>query len=86
MKKTYFELKNFILNKIFLRNFLKMKITNDDKAFCLGVNKEGVRCTKALDCARYIPNPTETKTFISFPENYDIKNCEIFINIKNEHQ
>jgi len=86
MKKTYFELKNFILNKMLFGNFMRMKVPNDNKAFCLGVNKEGVRCVKALDCARYMPNPTETKTFVCFPENYDIKTCEIFVSIKTEQE
>jgi hypothetical protein len=84
-KNLFLKILSFLFGKKRTERLFKMQINQDKNVFCLGVNKEGVRCTKALDCSRYIPNPTETKTYVSFPKNYDIKNCEIFSSSKNEH-
>ena len=52
--------------------------------YCLGVNKEGVRCPRASSCTRYIPNESDTVPVINFHENYDIAKCEIYIPIQNQ--
>ena len=74
------QIKNMLTNKkTMLQWFGKMKETNTNReAYCFGFNKEGVRCPRALDCRRYTNKEIETKTYINFPEGYDIKNCEIF--------
>lgn len=89
MKSIFSKIKEILTNQARARYWKRMRLGSDIKkenVNCFGVNKEGVACPRALECARYTPHQIETRTYINFPEDYDIKNCEIYKNINNnEH-
>jgi hypothetical protein len=50
-------------------------------AYCLVVNKEVIHCPRALSCKRYTSEKIKDHEYLDFHENYDIKNCEVFIDV-----
>ena len=87
--ELFLKIKEILTNQARARYWKYMRLSSDIKkenVNCFGVNKEGVACPRALECARYTPHQIETRTYINFPEDYDIKKCEIYKNINNnEH-
>lgn len=79
-------IKNFLTNKKTILEWSRnMNISPENKkAYCLGVNKEGIKCGKALECSRYLPSSIDTEVYVNFPIDYDIKNCEIFSKINDK--
>ena len=69
-----------------LSNFFKTGFKKNEHTivYCMGKNKEGVKCSKALSCARYVPERIKGQEYIEFPEKYPIENCEIFSTIKTQ--
>lgn len=75
------KIKNSLTNKKTLLQWFSGTrfMEKHQKVYCMGVNQEGVKCPRALTCSRYTHSSIDTKCYMNFPLNYDIKNCEVFI-------
>jgi|APGre2960657505_1045072.scaffolds.fasta_scaffold173326_3 hypothetical protein len=80
MFSLIYRIKNALTNKKTLLEWSqKTKFMEENRiAYCLGVNQEGVKCPRALSCSRYTKEKINSETYLNFPPDYDIKNCEVF--------
>lgn len=80
------KIKRLLTGKKNLLDYLPMKLNSEEGsiAYCLGVNKEGVHCPRALSCKRYTSEKIKDQEYLNFHENYDIVNCEVFTDVNFE--
>jgi len=86
MQSIFYKIKEALTNAKHMAHWKHMRpnsLTKKEDVNCLGVNKEGVKCPRALECGRYTPSIIETRIYINFPDDYDIKNCEIYKKIND---
>ncbi len=83
MTSLFWKIKRLLTNKKSLVEYFTMELnkSKSSMAWCLGVNKEGVRCPRATSCKRYTEKTIVAQEYIEFPENYNIKECEVFTDV-----